>query len=153
MVDPFPSLFSLRLDPRTSPLRGLQGVRLDDVSVSFAGKSARGPLHVTSGGVAGPAVLRLSSLAAEDLAACGHRCDVLVTLVPDVGSDDVCRALRDHADAADPGALLASRRRRKLVYPPLLRGHVSPKLWRVVVEAALASEVARGEAATGAGAT
>lgn len=68
IVAPVPSLFSLALDSRQ--LNTLSGTVVQEVTASLAGTKFRagGPLLITHWGVSGPAVLKLSSLAARHLA-------------------------------------------------------------------------------------
>lgn len=68
IVAPVPSLFSLALDSRQ--LTPLSGTVVQEVTASLAGTKFRagGPLLITHWGVSGPAVLKLSSLAARHLA-------------------------------------------------------------------------------------
>jgi predicted Rossmann fold flavoprotein len=66
---PVPSLFTFHVDdPR---IRGLEGLSAPDAAVGVAGTrlSARGPLLITHHGMSGPAILKLSSWAARELAA------------------------------------------------------------------------------------
>jgi predicted flavoprotein YhiN len=117
----------------TTPFLHLQGIHLSDVGITFAGKSARGPLHVTHSGIAGPAVLHLSSLAAEDMAACGHWGDLRVDLLPHLEYSAVRGALRTHAAASSAAALLTGKRKTKATYPRAFRGHLTRALWRALV--------------------
>lgn len=68
IIAPVPSLFSLALGE--SQLLPLSGTVVQDVTASLAGTKFRadGPLLITHWGVSGPAVLKLSSLAARHLA-------------------------------------------------------------------------------------
>lgn len=68
IIAPVPSLFSLALDSRQ--LTPLSGTVVQEVTASLAGTKFRagGPLLITHWGVSGPAVLKLSSLAARHLA-------------------------------------------------------------------------------------
>lgn len=68
IIAPVPSLFSLALGE--SQLLPLSGTVVQEVTASLAGTKFRacGPLLITHWGVSGPAVLKLSSLAARHLA-------------------------------------------------------------------------------------
>lgn len=68
IIAPVPSLFSLALDSRQ--LTPLSGTVVQEVTASLAGTKFRacGPLLITHWGVSGPAILKLSSLAARHLA-------------------------------------------------------------------------------------
>lgn len=72
IIAPVPSLFSLALDSRQ--LTPLSGTVVQEVTASLAGTKFRagGPLLITHWGVSGPAVLKLSSLAARHLADHGY---------------------------------------------------------------------------------
>eukprot|EP00937_MAST-01D_sp_MAST-1D-sp2_P004852 g4852.t1 len=59
----------------------------------------RGPLLITHRGVSGPAALRLSAFAAEELCACRYRGLLLLRLVPGLTLPDAARVLREHAVA------------------------------------------------------
>ena len=68
VVDPVPSLFTFNL-PGAAPLRELQGVSVTDAVIELPGLPYRtqGSLLVTHWGLSGPAVLRMSALAAVEL--------------------------------------------------------------------------------------
>lgn len=72
IIAPVPSLFSLALDSRQ--LNTLSGTVVQEVTASLAGTKFRagGPLLITHWGVSGPAVLKLSSIAARHLADHGY---------------------------------------------------------------------------------
>jgi len=68
-----PSLFTFHVDdPR---IKGLEGLSAPDAIVAVKGTrlSARGPLLITHQGMSGPAILKLSSWAARELAARAYR--------------------------------------------------------------------------------
>lgn len=67
VVEPVPSLFSLTIDD--SSLHALTGTVAEQASVLIPGTRLRaaGPLLITHWGVSGPAILRLSSVAARHL--------------------------------------------------------------------------------------
>ncbi|MBP5306554.1 MAG: aminoacetone oxidase family FAD-binding enzyme [Paludibacteraceae bacterium] len=78
IIDPVPSLFSLKVNDPS--LHALMGVSVPHASVLINGTRlrAQGALLVTHVGLSGPAVLRLSSYAARDLARNGCHCHVSV---------------------------------------------------------------------------
>ena len=86
LVDPVPSLFSVRTDD--AGLKALMGTVVEDASVSIPRTrfKAAGPLLVTDWGMSGPAVLKLSSYAARFLAECGYQTSMVVNWF---GSDGV----------------------------------------------------------------
>ena len=70
---PVPSLFTFRIDDRQ--LTSLMGVVVDDVATFIPATKWRGdgPLLITHWGVSGPAILKLSSHAARELAEANYR--------------------------------------------------------------------------------
>jgi len=72
-VAPVPSLFTFNIGDES--LKSLMGAVVNDALVGLAGTSfkARGALLLTDWGVSGPAILKLSSYAARDLADKGYR--------------------------------------------------------------------------------
>ncbi|MBR1872253.1 MAG: aminoacetone oxidase family FAD-binding enzyme [Bacteroidales bacterium] len=64
MVEGVPSLYSFMVD---SPLKALAGT-VSEATVSMFGKKAAGALLLTDWGMSGPAILKLSSYAARELA-------------------------------------------------------------------------------------
>lgn len=77
-VAPVPSLFTFKTGDAT--LHSLMGTVADDATVAIAGTrlKARGPLLVTHWGMSGPAILKLSSYAARQLADGGYRAPLTV---------------------------------------------------------------------------
>lgn len=73
VVKPVPSLFSFALD--SPELSDRMGLVVEDAVVALAGTKlqAQGPLLITHWGVSGPAVLRLSSYAARQLAEANYK--------------------------------------------------------------------------------
>ena len=78
IVPPVPSLFTFNLPE--SPVRELMGTVVENVSTGLSGTSfkASGPLLITHWGMSGPAILKLSSLAARHLADSGYDATLLV---------------------------------------------------------------------------
>ena len=72
-IAPVPSLFTFNIGDES--LKSLMGAVVNDALVGLAGTSfkARGALLLTDWGVSGPAILKLSSYAARDLADKGYR--------------------------------------------------------------------------------
>ena len=94
IVPPVPSLFSFHVtDPR---LNGLAGVSVADVQVSLPdwNLSQRGPLLITHWGLSGPAVIRLSSWAARQLAEASYHALVRINWLPDLPAEAVDQRLR-----------------------------------------------------------
>ncbi|MBR1548303.1 MAG: aminoacetone oxidase family FAD-binding enzyme [Prevotella sp.] len=73
IAEPVPSLFSLAV--ADEKLTALQGAVVEHAQVMLPGTKLRadGPLLVTHWGLSGPAMLRLSSYAAHQLADCGYK--------------------------------------------------------------------------------
>jgi len=129
-----PSLFGFSLSP--NPLRPLSGLTVPSVRLSLSGlrHQAEGSLLLTHAGVSGPAVLRLSSYAARDLAERNYHAELAVNWL-DAGEEEVYsrmhRLLADH-----PGKLLAS------VHPETLPA----RLWELLLSrAGLRSDIRCGE--------
>ena len=68
IINPVPSLFTFNM-PK-NPITKLMGLSVSDVTVSIKGSSLKqtGPLLITHWGMSGPAILKLSSWSARDLA-------------------------------------------------------------------------------------
>ena len=68
IINPVPSLFTFNM-PK-NPITKLMGLSVSDVTVSIKGSSLKqtGPLLITHWGMSGPAILKLSSWGARDLA-------------------------------------------------------------------------------------
>ncbi|MEO6818251.1 MAG: aminoacetone oxidase family FAD-binding enzyme, partial [Ginsengibacter sp.] len=84
--DPVPSLFTFNVPKH--PIADLMGVSLKDVTVKIKGTkfSRQGPLLITHWGFSGPAVLKLSSFAAIELAKLNYDFSISINWVP--GSDE-----------------------------------------------------------------
>lgn len=129
-----PSLFAFKLAGGAHV--GLAGVSAPEVVASVSGTklSARGALLVTHDGFSGPAILKLSSYAARELAGCAYRFDLKVNWAGGRNYDEVSASLRD----------LARTHARKAVSNVAPFG-LSGRLWsHVVLRAA-----GRGEAPVG----
>ncbi len=86
-ASPVPSLFSFCI-PSTSDL---MGVTVDEVSVALAGTKFRcsGTLLITHWGMSGPAILKLSSLAARHLAERNYQAQLVINWLGGRPEDDV----------------------------------------------------------------
>lgn len=118
IIAPVPSLFSLALDSRQ--LNTLSGTVVQDVTASLAGTKFRagGPLLITHWGVSGPAVLKLSSLAARHLADHSYTGTLAINWLGDATptvAADMLRAMQ----AANPNKQLQN------IYPNALNA----RLW------------------------
>lgn len=68
LIDPLPSLFTFNI--KNSVLQDLPGISVPDalVSIDDLGLESQGPVLITHWGVSGPAILKMSALAARKLA-------------------------------------------------------------------------------------
>jgi predicted Rossmann fold flavoprotein len=80
--EPVPSLFTFNLP--NSDITKLMGVSVENASVKIVGSKlfSTGPLLITHWGFSGPAVLKLSALAARDLQKTNYRFEVAVNWLP-----------------------------------------------------------------------
>ena len=78
IVPPVPSLFTFHIDDKR--LEGLSGVSVENASTSVPGTKLRegGPLLITHWGLSGPAILKLSSWGARELAERNYEFPVVV---------------------------------------------------------------------------
>lgn len=84
LIPAVPSLFTFAIDHPL--LDGLEGLSVNPAHVKILGTqySNRGPLLITHWGVSGPGVLKLSALAARDLADCDYTFTLEVDWCPDL---------------------------------------------------------------------
>lgn len=82
IIPPVPSLFTFKIPD--SPLAGLEGVVVDDATVSVPGTrlSETGPLLITHQGLSGPAVLRLSAFGARLFSERKYEVEISLRMVP-----------------------------------------------------------------------
>ncbi len=80
--EPVPSLFTFNV--ANNPINALMGITLEKVSVKIIGTklSNIGPLLITHWGFSGPAVLKLSSFGARELAAKNYNYSILINWLP-----------------------------------------------------------------------
>lgn len=92
---PVPSLFTFNLKPH--PLKEFMGLSVQDAEVSINGfkEKSRGPLLITHWGLSGPAVLKLSSLAAPYLHELNYRFDIVVNWLPEYKPKDLEEKLQE----------------------------------------------------------
>lgn len=79
---PVPSLFTFHIDD--SRLIGLSGISVSDVAVSVPGTKLKegGPLLITHWGLSGPAILKLSSWGARELAERNYEFKLQINFLP-----------------------------------------------------------------------
>lgn len=87
IVTPVPSLFTFNLPKH--PITELMGVAVSQVRVRLPAykQEQSGPLLITHWGLSGPAVLKLSALAARDLAAANYHYRVQLCWLPEMDAD------------------------------------------------------------------
>jgi hypothetical protein len=90
---PVPSLFTFNMP--TEKIIHLPGLAVENARVSIQGSKLKseGPLLVTHWGMSGPAILRLSALAARDLAEKQYEFKLQVNWTQESNQDDVLKAL------------------------------------------------------------
>lgn len=83
IIDPVPSLFTFNIPQ--SPFKELMGVAIPDVEVTIMNSKFcnRGPVLLTHWGLSGPAVLKLSSLAARYLSGVNYVFSIRLDFLPD----------------------------------------------------------------------
>ena len=93
VVPPVPSLFTFNLPHH--PIRSLMGVSVPDAEVKLAQSKlkAHGPVLITHWGLSGPAVLRLSALAARMVAADNYRFAIQINWLPELNEEHLRQML------------------------------------------------------------
>lgn len=96
---PVPSLFSLCINETS--LTDLMGLVVKDVRVGLTGTKlqAEGTILITHWGVSGPAILRLSSYAARQLAECDYKATLYIRWMGDSSQDEVQEMLEEMVQA------------------------------------------------------
>lgn len=118
-----PSLFTFNIkDPR---LKDLQGISFDYVQVKVTGSKLEenGPLLITHWGLSGPAVLKLSSRGAYELADKNYRFDVLINFTGALKPNEIRKHIQEYA-AANP--------KRKAINYPLFE--LPKRFWERMVD-------------------
>jgi predicted Rossmann fold flavoprotein len=128
IVPAVPSLFSLHA--RSTWLRSLPGISVNDVELSAEKLRERGPILITHNGVSGPVVLRLSAWGARELHAKDYRFTLRVNWIPNMNET----ALRTE---------FQSRRKtqpnRRVINSPI--GSLPARLWeKLVLNAKISAE-------------
>lgn len=93
---PVPSLFTFNIADKK--LHELMGVSVTDVAVKITntGMQERGPLIITHWGLSGPAVLKMSSIAARDLHKLNYDFKVRLNWVPLFHESSILQDLKDN---------------------------------------------------------
>lgn len=100
IVSPVPSLFSMNIaDPELQKLTGLSvpNARVQEKSTKI---NANGPLLITHWGLSGPAILKLSSRAARELADLNYQFEISVQWIPE--SLEQVRSALEHFKNSHP---------------------------------------------------
>ena len=89
IINPVPSLFTF--NTKHHIFRELSGISQSEVQVSIPALqlSQYGPLLITHWGISGPAVLKLSAIAARELYEINYRFDVEVDWLPTIEPEDI----------------------------------------------------------------
>lgn len=95
IAEPIPSLFSFNIDGTSE----LMGTVVSEVTTLIAGTRfrAHGPLLFTHWGMSGPAIIKLSSLAARHLHECSYKAQLLVNWMNDADEEEVRDLLQQYA--------------------------------------------------------
>lgn len=101
VVAPVPSLFTFNISK--SVFKGLEGVVLENTSVKIQHTKyeVTGPVLITHWGLSGPAVLKLSALAAIELAALHYNFHLIINIMAPLKQDDVRQMLYDTKNAGN----------------------------------------------------
>lgn len=93
IVEPVPSLFTFSINDEA--LRSMTGTVVEDVKVGLSGTkfNASGPLLITDWGLSGPAVLKLSSLAARYLKESGYSACIAINWLGSENSSELLRQI------------------------------------------------------------
>lgn len=86
---PVPSLFTFNLPKH--PITTLMGISVPQVQVKIQGTKhySNGPLLITHWGFSGPAILKLSALAAKDLASCNYNFTITINWLNTVTENEL----------------------------------------------------------------
>lgn len=125
IVPPVPSLFSFCIDDKQ--LQALMGTVVEEAQVSLVGTKMKtgGPLLITHWGMSGPAVLRLSSLAARLLAESHYRCTIAVNWLSYISTVEVEELLHEYIDRN-------GQKKVTSIHPETLNG----RLWNYLLQRA-----------------
>jgi len=90
---PVPSLFTFNIPD--SPFRGLEGVAWHaEINIGQSNLKTTGPVLVTHWGLSGPAVLRLSAIAARHVHGLDYKFDVRISFMPGSKQEEITDRLR-----------------------------------------------------------
>lgn len=137
IITPVPSLFSLNLDSVNTPhptLSTFSGTVIKHAVVSLIGTKFRGqgPLLITHWGASGPAILKLSSMAARHLADNNYTATLAINWMGEMNDNETAAAIQDMA-TANPNKQLQN------IYPTVLNA----RLWQYLLTKAGLNPAAR----------
>lgn len=94
ITEPVPSLFTFNVPD--SNIKNLMGVSVQNALIKIKGTSfsQHGPLLITHWGFSGPAVLKLSSFAARELASMNYNFSILISWLGDTNENRILERLR-----------------------------------------------------------
>lgn len=124
IVDPIPSLFTVKIDD--PELHALAGVSVADAQVTLHGDKTwkqRGPVLVTHWGLSGPAIIRLSAWAAREFSTHNYQLPMTVQWLPEYSELDIESAI----SAAQSSS-------KKWVSSHSLFPEISGRLWAYLVQ-------------------
>jgi len=129
IVKPVPSLFTFNLPKH--PITELMGVAVQQVRVRLPEykQEQTGPLLITHWGLSGPAVLKLSALAARDLAATQYRYRIQLSWLPEFDADLLREMFEDYRKKSGQAKVM---NRLELDLPMRLRAWMLEKAGFVV---------------------
>ena len=118
MIPPVPSLFTFNISDKE--LKALMGTVVENTSIALAGTKfkAEGPLLITHWGVSGPAVLKLSSYAARELAESNYSGKIIINWLPEASPESIGGIMK-----TNPQKLLAG------AHP----GEIPARLWNMLL--------------------
>lgn len=115
IVEPVPSLFTFNIkDSRIQQLMGVS-VTNAEVKISELNVSSSGPLLITHWGLSGPGILKLSAIAARDLAAIHYHFTINADWLPHISEEDFHNLKKTNGS--------------KTVYATVL-GQIPSRLWK-----------------------
>ncbi len=124
MVECVPSLYAFKIDD--TDLQNMQGIVAENVRVRIAGTkfATEGDLLITCRGMSGPAILKLSSYAARNLAENNYSCNVCVNWTG-LSEKEVANKLNEQTE-----------RQPKKQITNIGLGHLPSRLWTHIVHRA-----------------
>lgn len=94
VVPPVPSLFTFNIKDKA--LTSLMGISVPDAEVRIKGMKyvSRAPLLITHWGLSGPAILKLSSLAARELSDCAYSFSITLNWLPQYKDEEIRKRIQ-----------------------------------------------------------